>query len=390
MGEPALLPEFLNPPPASALGKKGQLVLLLGPGRTPVRLNLDEVEAGTPAELGDTGLTFTLLKSGHLFDLLGHEGGAPKDAPPLPALQFELAGRAARGTYLVCPLLPQLPAHQSGDEVAPVAAWLHEPDPRRGQAGKVGVLQLLQTPDGKVYFRAFGKDGLKAPGAELDVTDPSQSVALPWQPMAMRLQVLEYLPHATKQARVVPRDVAPGVEPAEPLPPALRASLSVRDKSEEFWVRLGRQPTRVRVGESLYLVRYRQASRPVGFKVKLERAEQVNDPGTSRPAHYESRVLLTQPVAGGTQTSARTISMNNTLSADGWKVYQTKYQPLTDPQTLELVVGEDGRLVSMSGLTVARDPGLWFKYAGSGLVVLGIAVMFWMRAYFFRGPAAAV
>jgi hypothetical protein len=33
---------------------------------------------------------------------------------------------------------------------------------------------------------------------------------------------------------------------------------------------------------------------------------------------------------------------------------------------------------------VAHDPGLWFKYAGSVLLVLGIATMFWMRAYFFR------
>src|SRR5262249_22792312 len=155
-------------------------------------------------------------------ELLGHEGGAPKDAPPLPAVQFELAGRAARGTYLVCPRLPQLPAFQSGDDVAAVAAWPHEPDPRRREAGQMGVLQLRRAPDDKVYCRAFGKDGLKAPGSELDVSDPSKGVKLPWQPMDMELHVPAYLPRAVKEARVVPRDVAPGVEPAEPLPPALR------------------------------------------------------------------------------------------------------------------------------------------------------------------------
>src|SRR5207248_273918 len=97
-----------------------------------------------------------------------------------------------------------------------------------------------------------------------------------------------------------------------------------------------------------------------------------------------------QTEGGNTKAVERTISMNNTLDADGWKVYQTKYQPLTDPDTLELMVGEDGRLVSMSGLTVAHDPGLWFKYAGSGLVVLGIVVMFGTRAYFFKPRGGCV
>jgi NO-binding membrane sensor protein with MHYT domain len=45
---------------------------------------------------------------------------------------------------------------------------------------------------------------------------------------------------------------------------------------------------------------------------------------------------------------------------------------------------DDGRPVSLSGLAVASDPGLWLKYAGSLIVVLGIATMFYMKAYFFR------
>ena len=62
-----------------------------------------------------------------------------------------------------------------------------------------------------------------------------------------------------------------------------------------------------------------------------------------------------------------------------------------DPQTGELVLDPAGRLVSLSGLTVADDPGLYCKYAGSVLLVLGIATMFYMRAYFFkpRGRTAA-
>ena len=76
--------------------------------------------------------------------------------------------------------------------------------------------------------------------------------------------------------------------------------------------------------------------------------------------------------------------MNHPLSYGPYKVYQSNYQPLTDPETLQLIVEDDGHLVSMSGLSVAHDPGLWCKYIGSTLLVLGIATMFYMRAYFFK------
>ena len=37
-----------------------------------------------------------------------------------------------------------------------------------------------------------------------------------------------------------------------------------------------------------------------------------------------------------------------------------------------------------SVLTVNRDPGRAIKYLGCLIVVLGIAIMFYMRAYFFK------
>jgi hypothetical protein len=35
-------------------------------------------------------------------------------------------------------------------------------------------------------------------------------------------------------------------------------------------------------------------------------------------------------------------------------------------------------------LLANSDPGMWFKYAGSAMLALGIACMFYMRAYFFK------
>ena len=138
----------------------------------------------------------------------------------------------------------------------------------------------------------------------------------------------------------------------------------------------------MQVGNTLYFVRYRNATKEAGFTLTLKHAFQTTDPGTNRPASFQSDVLVS--AKPGQPEEEASIFMNHPLSRGPYKVYQSNYQPLTDPQTLELLVGGDGRVVSMSGLTVAHDPGLWGKYIGSSLVVLGIATMFWMRAYFFK------
>lgn len=45
--------------------------------------------------------------------------------------------------------------------------------------------------------------------------------------------------------------------------------------------------------------------------------------------------------------------------------------------------GEKPDRLEASVLTVNYDPGRGVKYLGSGLVVVGIFTMFYMRAYFF-------
>ena len=60
----------------------------------------------------------------------------------------------------------------------------------------MGSIQFLKGPDEKVYYRAYGKDGLKGKGCELDLSDPSAIHDLPFKPMDMKFQVLAWLPQA--------------------------------------------------------------------------------------------------------------------------------------------------------------------------------------------------
>src|SRR5262249_59479164 len=98
---------------------------------------------------------------------------------------------------------------------------------------------------------------------------------------------------------------------------------------------------------------------------------------TERPASFSSDVVLSyEPRPGQTRTEEHQIAMNRPLVYGPYKVYQADYKFLG--------FGPDDEPVSVSGLTVAHDPGLWCKYAGSLLVVVGIATMFYMKAYLFR------
>lgn len=388
--EPALLPEFLEPPAPEQLGQQGQLVLLVGPQKKSFRIPLNPDRLDKAMDLPGTDLRLTLKGCGDLIDFVPHTSGVDgrQPAPCNPAVSFELSGPDGSGDYLACATLPDVPAFRKGTPPAPVAVWYHSPDFRGGDSRLMGSLQFLQAPDGKVYYRVYGKNGLLQKGRELDVSDPAEPHALPWKPMNLRFQVAAYLPRAAPEPSIVPRDLRPGAEPADPLEPAIRGTLTVGGKTEEFWARLSRTDTRLVVGPDLFFIRYRKDSRPVDFTLTLKRAQQLTDPGTERPASFQSDVVLSYDQDGRPGQKDQAISMNHTLDHGRYKVYQTEYRPLTHPDTLQLVLDPQGQLVSLSGLTVADDPGLYCKYAGSCMLVLGLATMFYMRAYFFKRRAS--
>jgi hypothetical protein len=373
-----LLPEFLDPPAPEKMGKQGQLVLVVG-GRT-FRLPVDRDQVGKAVPLDGTGREVTITE--YVDDFTKQKATTPE----YPAVKFVLTGPGNSKTdYATCARLPHLVEMQpSTGERVPV--WYHYPDFRWGNEGLRGNLQFLHAPDGTVYYRVFGRDGLQQKGQSLDPKDRDKTYPC-WTVMNFRFRITDYLPRAVAKRRVVPLERRPGFQNEELLP-AVRCAL-VRDgqSSEDFLVRLGSSvPEKVRVGGEWYLVQYGRGSLEMDFSLTLKRAQRVTDPGTERAASYSSDVVLTYERKKGEKvTEDHHIWMNNPLNYGPYKVYQTDYRLLTiDPST--------GQPISYSALTVAHDPGLWFKYAGSLIVVLGICVMFYMKAYFFkpRGRQAAV
>lgn len=375
---PDLLAEFLNPPAARDLGPDGQLVLLLD-GRAH-RIAIDASRVGQMQPLPGGKRQFKLVE--YASDFL--TPGNPK--PGCPAVRFEIHGPEGKTEASAFARLPHL-ADARGPAAKRLACWYHFPDHRWGVDEVLGSLQFLQTGDGKLYYRVYGKDGLRQPGQEIAASDRVSEHALPWGPMQMRFRIAEYLPRAVEEPSFIPRALAPGSD-APRFRPVTRGKIHVGGRSADFWVRLTGAPAWVELGGQAYVVRYQAGKQTLDWSLTLESARRTTDPGTNRPASFVSEVTLATGAAEAPKKSRHTIAMNQPLSHAGFNVYQTTFEPLVDPLTHRAVQDEQGRPVHLSGFTVARDPGLWFKYFGSTLVVLGIATMFFMRAYFFRRPTS--
>jgi hypothetical protein len=206
----------------------------------------------------------------------------------------------------------------------------------------------------------------------------------------IRLEVLAYYSHAQMDGK---GNMAPDLEAVPGINkrgrrPVILCELSSTGKSrdtKEFWLFL-EQSRKVEVGSGSnakwFEVSYRPKQETVPFSLKLLRAEQTTDPGSESAATYTSWVQLTDKDKNINGQDCM-ITMNEPLDHRGYKVYQSNYQPIKLSPVGDRPVNR-GRPVNVSGFTVGRDPGLWLKYLGSSMLALGIACMFYMKAYFFK------
>jgi cytochrome c-type biogenesis protein CcsB len=107
------------------------------------------------------------------------------------------------------------------------------------------------------------------------------------------------------------------------------------------------------------------------FAVHLDAFEIDVYPGTQRPAMFRSRVRV---VDGSSAPQPHVIEMNRPLSYGGWKFFQSSYH-----------IDEQHRATVLS---VSRDPGQAVVFAGYGLLVLGMIVVFATRLVQFRQAEA--
>ena len=391
--EPEMIQDFLELPGKSK-GPNGVARLRYKDNQEKERVfdwPFDDPSLKAPLTLPDSDLTVNSAEVKTIPSSLSIEGATIDLTSKVGDRTVELAifkikkGSAPEVNQFAFSMLPVasevLERQASGGVSEQLAKVSYYHAPKLNEATKRGFVEVMGTPDGKLFYRAITLSGLKGP-APLTLGEEAQVLGGDKSPMKGTLIVQKYLSKGKESLTFEPIRLPKG-QMGSGIPAAL-VEMTVGGEKKEFWVRRGRDLDPhyqfVHFADRDYQIAYDFDRRDMGFEVKLVNFEVGFDPGTEQAKSYLSEVLLNDP-SQGLKNQPVTITMNKPMVHRSWTFYQSGFDPIKDPETNR----ETGEFKSI--LQVGYDPGRVFKYAGCGMVVLGAFVQFYMRAAF--SPTAA-
>ena len=194
-----------------------------------------------------------------------------------------------------------------------------------------------------------------------------EEVPMGW--MDFKFRVENYYPHAEMSENFTP---LPAETRSEESPSALELEIEEKGEKQSLWLAQGDHRS-LRLGSRDYEFVYGLRTLPVGFRLELKDFRIEKYPGTNQPASFESDVILKDDSTGSRREV--NISMNRPLQHRGFRVFQSGYQQ-----------PEGGPEISI--FSVAKDPGIPLKYAGSIILVLGTLLMFYTRKFSNQGQGS--
>jgi hypothetical protein len=372
------LDDFLHPPKDPLNDRQARFHYVEKTGKTRVfEWTVDEQQKDKPFVLPDSDLTVTLDQLG---DLPGnHQGDEPYrmatfkvrkgDGPDI--LHYAMAGM---------PMVPNVIPTQDGKAPPkPLVriTYYYPPDISREAMGmNAGVINILVTDSGSLYYRAFTRHGMHGPGPL--ALGKEISPFGPASPMKAKFRVDEYHESGGLEKTYLPIDL-----PSNQADSALSACLlemQVGNDRKTFWVRrpefTNDHGEDVELDGKHYRIAYDVDRRPLGFEMTLANFDLGTDPGSQEASSYASDVVLNDAEKGVKDKPVK-IYMNNPLYYRGQTFYQSQFQALQDPRSGRKT--GDKRSVFQVGI----DPFWGVKYLGCLFVFMGIFLQFYMRAGVF-------
>jgi len=230
------------------------------------------------------------------------------------------------------------------------------------EGAKGASLEFTQSSDDKkLFYRVFNREGIRSGIGEVM---PGKAIATGW--MNLQFSVLEWIPSAFKKESVEYLDrVASG---DGQLPSAIYLEFwKGHEKETSFWLGEGAGKNTWLGGKS-FLVRFGRRAMELPFGLELLKFKMTTDPGTQKAATYSSDVRVLDKQVG--LMEAQTISMNEPLKHGGYTFYQASFSQNSGEATVSV-------------FSVNWDPGLWIKYLGSIVMVLGIVLMFYFNPHYW-------
>ena len=218
----------------------------------------------------------------------------------------------------------------------------------------------VQPPEVKDYFKVIVREDNIYYAAKSSTQFKSGSLAVGQEVTPgwadFRITLNEYLPHAQIQRKIIPSDD----KKIQGTP-----ALLVKTKSgSETWLPWG-EASAIADGENTIYAAFSPKFYQIPFGIKLEDFIVDRNEGSQSVAMWTSKIRIEDPINNNIEQ--RKVWMNHPTWYQGWKIAQASWNP-----------GD----LQQSTLQVKREPA-WvtaLTWIGSGLVILGIGVMFYAPA----------
>lgn len=326
-------------------------------GKT-AHINLPADAALSSEQTLDNGLKVKVLEVyefAYVEDNVLKEGKAAEHAEN-PAVILEVSSNDQREKHTVFANFPDFPTvhsrpeSQFGLKIRLISSHAAALEPKN-------ELRFVVQPDGLHYQLKKGE--------QLEKGKVAIGKDTPTGWMDLKFRVEEFYPHAAANLNI--KKLASDDQSANS---TAAAQIEIRsgENSKQLWLAEGIHKTVMFEG-ALFEFVFARKRIPLGFEIMLKDFRVNHDPGTDKPASFESDVVVKDFTRGTTLN--KTISMNQPLNYCGFKVFQAGYTPNPD--------GKD-----FSSFAIGRDPGIPIKYAGALIMVSGILLMFYTRAYSLR------
>lgn len=281
-------------------------------------------------------------------------------------------------------------------------------------------MDLIQGPSMKLYAREWDGKQVVSAGSLDPYTKKIEWFASSRQPVLVK--VVQFIPSASPGEIAQSITYDPEKKKKFGVEQRAQVRLTVGEKVETFWLadlasEIPSQLSKtITDGDRSVMVALRRDEIELGFRVHLDDFTIEYSPGSKMPARYASLVDFVkqdQPSADHSKedkdedATADEVYEKDVLievnypatfrdPSNGrvYRFFQTSYRGPFRPgdSVFEQFVGgrQNRNTLYLSYLTVTSDPGRFWKYAGCFMIVFGITIMYYMKAYFFRRFASRI
>ncbi len=347
--------EDFERPPVESLGTFGVLSMHYQ-GRM-YRVPIDGA-VGTQLPVGETGVAVEVV---HYYPDArpSPQGGfySRSERPGNPLLELKVHLRDGQTmTAWAFAKRPLLTMEGVTGEVCPVRFWYHH-----GAVTPTPGADFAQMPDGMLYCRTTVHD-YRTPVRRVQVGD---TVPLGSQ---FNLRVLQYLPHARQDMGF--RSVAVSQGAGDRNEAAALLELCYDGTCQQIWLQRGDPEYRfasVLTSQGRVMLSFDYRKLPLGYTLRACPQRGVLSDG-DKPATAVSNIELVDEE--GRVLRRQTLTASQPLQAG---LYRLCPMTKVNPQR-----SDDSQVWA-----VTYDPGRIAKYAGCGLILIGLSIMLWRRVSLF-------